>query len=362
MRRLATVYVAVLAVLRLTLASPEGCTEPSPEAMRESADRAAQWLADNQRRDGSFLYQSTTDGRDLGDYNDVRHAGVLLALYRSGATIAADRGLKWAVDRLHPVERGGVALASGRVASTGGDALLASALVERRLRTGDAGYDELLRDVGRFLVGMQRADGGFYVSVDVVSGTLDRTSTSRYYPGEALWALARLETLFPDEPWDEPAKRAATFIATRRDDVEDVVAPPLNDHWAAYGFAEMARWSTLDPDIAHYARLLYGRFAMLIRTESRRDAALIGFIHGPPRRAAALGTWVEGQAALARLATIDARVADLDDRILTSARCGAGVLVERQAKSGAWYDSGQTRMDDEQHAISGLAATADLAA
>ena len=360
MRRLATVYVAVFAILRLTLASPEGCNEPAPNDLRTSARRAATWLADNQRNDGSFLYQSTADGRDLGDYNDVRHAGVLLSLYRVGEIDAADRGLKWATNRLNRVDLGGVALASGRVASTGGDALLAAALAERRLLTGDRSHDDLLRDLGRFLVGMQRDDGGFYVSVDVVTGTLDRTSTSRYYPGEALWALARLEAMFPDEPWDEAAKRAARFIATERDDVEGVVAPPLNDHWAAYGFAEMAEWSRLDADVARYARLLYGRFAMLIRTEARRDAALIRTIHGPARRSAALGTWVEGQAALARLAAIDDRVGDLDDRILASARCGTGVLVARQDADGAWYDSGETRMDDAQHAISGLMATADL--
>jgi hypothetical protein len=359
-KQLAAVYVAVLAVLRLTLASPEGCSEPGAAELRTSAQRAAHWLADNQRPDGSFLYQSRADGTDLGDYNDVRHAGVLLSLYRAGAIEPADRGLRWATDRLTRVDRGGLALASGRVASTGGDALLTTALVERRLRTGDDTHDDVLRDLGRFLVGMQRDDGGFYVSVDVVTGTLDRTSTSRYYPGEALWALARLESIFPDEPWDEPARRAATFIATRRDDVEGVVAPPLNDHWAAYGFAEMAGWSKLDDDVARYARLLYGRFAMLIRTESRRDAALVQLLHGPARRSAALGTWVEGQAALARLAVLDGRVGDLDDRILGSARCGAGILVDRQSRNGAWYDSGETRMDDEQHAISGLMATADL--
>jgi hypothetical protein len=289
----------------------------------------------------------------------VRHAGVLLALYRAGELDAGDRGLSWARARLRPA-RGGLALTSGTVAATGGAALLASALVERRHRTGSTAYDDDLRALGAFLVGMQRSDGGFYVSVDVVSDVLDRTSTSRYYPGEALWAIAQLESLFPSARWERAARRAATFIATRRDEVEGVVAPPLNDHWAAYGFAEMATWSTLDDDVARYARLLYGRFALLIRTESTRDHALVRVVHGPPRRAAALGTWVEGQAALARLARRDERVRDLASRIETSARCGTGVLVHRQDRNGAWYDDGRTRMDDEQHAISGLIGTAEL--
>ncbi|HEX4904104.1 MAG TPA: hypothetical protein VFU93_01540 [Acidimicrobiales bacterium] len=361
MARLAIVYVVVLATLRLTLASPEGCDAPSPDALERTASRAASWLAEHQRTDGSFLYESDRDGEDLGGYNEVRHAGVLLSLYQSGELDAADRGLEWAIDHLEDVEDG-AALALHDRASVGGAALLTAALAERRVQTGEDDHDDLLRDLGSFLVSMQRDDGGFYVSVAPSSGALDRQGTSRYYPGEALWALARLENLFPGEDWDVPARRAAAFIATRRDDVEDVIAPPLNDHWAAYGFAEMATWTTpgVDDDVADYARLLYGRFALLIRTESRRDAALIGMLHGPPRRSSAVGTWVEGQAALARLAALDERVADLEDRIIDSARCGTGVLVDRQEPNGAWYARGATRMDDQQHAISGLLATAVL--
>lgn len=361
MARLAIVYAVVLATLRLTLAAPEGCDAPPSEALARAAARAATWLADNVQPDGSFLYESDREGVDLGGYNEVRHAGVLLSLYQSGELDAADRGLEWALDHLEPIEDG-VALTLNNRASVGGAALLTTALVERRLLTDDDAHDDVLRDLGQFLVSQQRDDGGFYVSINPSTGAVDREGTSRYYPGEALWALARLENLFPDEPWDEPARRAATFIATLRDDVEDVIAPPLNDHWAAYGFAEMATWASpgVDDDVADYARLLYGRFALLIRTESRRDAAPIETLHGPPRRASAVGTWVEGQAALARLAALDDRVADLEDRITDSARCGTGVLVDRQEPNGAWYAGGATRMDDQQHAISGLLATAVL--
>jgi hypothetical protein len=355
--------VVVLAGLRLTLASPEGCPRADVDALRATASRAGAWLATNQRDDGSFLYQARRDGRDLGGYNEVRHAGVLLSLYQVGELDAADRGLEWAEDHLASL-RGGRALALYGRASTGGAALLTAALAERRVQTGDHAHDDLLRDLGTFLVSMQRDDGGFYTSVDTRGGELDRVGTSRYYPGEALWALARLHALFPDDGWDEPARRAATFIATKRDDVERVVSPPLNDHWAAYGFAEMAAWPDarpVDDVVADYGRALYGRFALLIRTEARRDEAIIGAVHGPPRRSSAVGTWVEGQAALGRLAARDDRLADLRDRIDDSAACGAGVLVERQAGDGAWYVHDETRMDDQQHATSGLLGVADAA-
>lgn len=359
--RLAIVYVVVLAALRLTLASPEGCGAPSDDALAATAARAASWLADNQRADGSFLYDSDREGNDLGGYNEVRHAGVMLSLYQSGEVEAGDRGLEWAIDQIEDA-RGGRAIQLANRASVGGSALLTTALVERRAFTRSDEHDDLLRDLGTFLVAMQRDDGGFYTSVNVRTGALDTVGTSRYYPGEALWALARLHALWPDEGWDVPALAAAQFIATKRDEVENVISPPLNDHWAAYGFAEMAAWSQpmVTDEVADYARQLFGRFALLIRTESRRDAAIIGTVHGPPRRSSAVGTWVEGQAALARMARVDDRVADLEDRIVDSVRCGAGVLVDRQEPNGAWYASGATRMDDQQHAISGLLATADL--
>jgi hypothetical protein len=356
--RLAGVYVVVFAVLRLTIASPEGCDEPTAERLRDTAQRAASWLADNQRDDDRFAYTVARDGTDIGGYNEVRHAGVMLSLYQSGELESADRGLVWALDHLEPVEDG-LALTLNQRASVGGAALLTAAMVERRVATGDDAYDAELRGLGRFMVSMQRDDGGFTVSVNPTTGVRDLEGTSRYYPGEALWALARLHTLFPDEGWDEPALLAAQFIATLRDDVENVAAPPLNDHWAAYGFAEMATWTRVTDEVADYARLLYGRFALLIRTESKRDAALLDVVHGPARRAAAVGTWVEGQAALGRLAAIDDRLDDLQDRIETSARCGTGVLVDRQEDDGAWYARGETRMDDQQHAISGLLAVAE---
>ena len=359
MPRLAVAYLAVLAALRFTLASPEGCTEPTADALADAAQRAAVWLAEGQKSDGSYLYVADRSGRDLGGYNEVRHAGVMLSLYQAGELAAADAGLDWAIDHLEPVDDGQALALHGR-ASVGGAALLVAALAERRAQTGDPVHDDRMRDLGRFLVSMQRADGGFVVSLNPATGVRDLEGTSRYYPGEALWALARLEAIFPDEPWDEAVRAAATFIATRRDAVENVIAPPLNDHWAAYGFAEMAAWGDLDDDVARYARLLYGRFALLIRTESKRDAAPVAILHGPERRAAALGTWVEGQAALGRLAALDGRLADLEDRIVTSARCGTGVLVARQEADGAWYAQGETRMDDQQHAISGLLAVAAL--
>jgi hypothetical protein len=224
-----------------------------------------------------------------------------------------------------------------------------------------------MRDLGRFIVALQRRDGGFYIAYDLAAGDVVREGTSPYYPGEATWALARLSNALPRERmWRRAAMRGADFIALHRDAVEDVDFPPLNDHWGAYAFAEMARWPLSDGQ-ADYAELLYGRFHLLLRSQAQRDnGGIYSFTHSLYRRGAAVGTWVEGLGALARLARADDRLADRRGAIDAAATCGAGVLVRRQSHGddprvdGAWYAQGATRVDDQQHPISGLLAVAAL--
>jgi hypothetical protein len=365
-------YVLVLATVHLTVAAPESCRAPSAAEARAAAAAGAGWLVRHQARDGTYTYLVDDEGRDLGGYNVVRHAGVTLALFQAaGATAddalltAADRATTWMLDRLRT--RGdGAALVDGSIAPLGASALMLAALAERRTVTGDTAHDETMAALGRFLVSMQRANGDFFVSADLAAGTVDRERTSPYFAGEALWALARLHRGLPDDAWQRSARRAAHFVAVERDDRDFVPVGPLNDHWGAYAFAEMADWPLAD-DVAAYARRIAARFDLLIRWEAQRDAgAPYSWTHGPVKRAAAVGTWLEGHGALARLASRDARLADLDGAITERAACAAGVLVARQRVTtderlaGAWFAGGESRMDDQQHAISGLLAYADL--
>jgi len=371
LRGLFAAYLVVLSVARVTVAAPERCDVPSADRIRGAAALAAEWVVQNQRADGSFVYEQDSDGTSLGGYNEVRHAGVTTALYqaasRDGALLSdADRALGWMLDRLDGRD-GWETLTVDGWASLGGGALMLTALEERREIEGGDERDETMRTIGRYLMAMQRDDGGFYVGIDVTSGAPDTAGTSPYFPGEAMWALARLEAVFPGEGFGDAARRAALFIAGDRDAAEGVRFPPLNDHWASYGFAEIAKRERLDADVTDYARRVAFRFDLLIRSQAQRDAgALYALTHGPARRSAALGTWVEGQAALARLAGRDDRLAGLRDEIADRAACGAAILVERQnhegpaATRGAWFVDGVTRMDDQQHAISGLLAVAAL--
>jgi small neutral amino acid transporter SnatA (MarC family) len=145
---------------------------------------------------------------------------------------------------------------------------------------------------------------------------------SKYYTGEAYWALARLHRAFPGGRWGETADRIGAYLATSRDEVEDHW-PPVPDHWAAYGQAETVEF----PD--------RGR---------------------PPL--------TEDEADYAR------EQADLEAPIAERAGCIAGLALDEQSDAedaagavrpdrveGAWFIDGVTRMDDQQHALAALLRT-----
>src|SRR4029079_4396335 len=124
------------------LAPPERCPQPTVESLGSSADAAVQWFVDNQRPDGTWLYQydrATGDEVTTEPYNLVRHAGAIMGLYQAatagipGALDSADRGVAWARERLVDHD-GWTALADGTTAPVGGAALLAAGPVERGRR------------------------------------------------------------------------------------------------------------------------------------------------------------------------------------------------------------------------------------
>ena len=224
-----------------------------------------------------------------------------------------------------------------------------------------------MHELGRFLLTMQQSDGSFLLLWDVVSGAPDPTQRSRYATGESFWALTLMRRLFPGEDWERPSRAAADYLSLYRDDVEHQKFPPWADQWAAKGLAEMAGWPLDEANIA-YARSLAERFGFLVRVESQRtDGTISKWFHGRRSRAAGMGTWSEGLDALWRVADADPRLADMKDAIGERAACAAGMLHDRQLTAaeaadtkapsiaeGAWFTEGDTRMDDQQHALVGL--------
>lgn len=381
-RRLATtalVWVVGFAALRLSFLAPESCPPVDPDAAVEAAGAAGEWIAAGQAPNGRYLYEyDRDDDEDLPGYNTVRHAGVTMSLYQLAdaghdeALEPADEGLELLLDGLRPTGDG-----DGEVyvdptlpnAQLGANALMTAALASRRDATGDPRYDDVLRALGHFMVGQMGDDGRMLAFYDPRREAPVPGETSRYATGEAGWALARLHTLFPDEGWDRPARQVADYLALRRDEVEGLDFAPWPDQWAAYLLAELAPHG-LDDHQVRYARALAERFGLLLRSESQKETWPIAFFD-PRARGAGLGVWVEGLGALRRAAEAEPALADLRPAMDQRVACGAGILVERQVSAdaaadyadpplvqGAWFRDGITRMDDQQHALTGLLAAA----
>jgi hypothetical protein len=367
---------AGIVALRAVVVPAEICPAVTAESALTAAQASAAWIAHVQQPDGSYLYEYNEDTNLVSnDYNVVRHAGVTMAMFMDaaqtgdqGALATGDEGLSWMTQNLARYSDW-AALQDPRdnTIELGSSALMLAALAQRRLATQDTSNDALMHELARFMLVMQQPDGSFLLSWLPSTGAPDPTKRSPYATGEAFWALTLMQQAFPNEDWKMPARKVADYVSNDRDRVEQQKYPPWADQWSAYALAQMADWP-LDESNIRYARSLAERFGFLVRVESqRRDNWFSTLLHGPQSRAAGMATWVEALDSLWRLAGKDSRMTDMRPKLAERAACGAGMLVDRQTSAadaaskprpdldvGAWFRDGVTRMDDQQHALSGL--------
>jgi small neutral amino acid transporter SnatA (MarC family) len=371
----------LLAVTFTVGAPPERCPSVTASELRASAESTVDWFVRNQRTDGTWLYLYDADEDAVSpEYNWVRHAGVTMGLYQAaaagvpGALRSADRGAEWALDRL--VERDGwAALAPAGEIPVGASALFAAGLTIRREATGDRRHDEVLRQLGRFLLAQTERSGAVLANYDPIGEAPVPGDYSKYYTGEAYWALARLHRAFPDDGWGEAADRIGAYLAGSRDDVEDHW-PAIPDHWAAYGAAETAEFpergrEPLTEEEVDYARSQAGLFGVAVRWVAARFGPWGGLVRGSDKpRGGGYGVMSEALTGWWLTAQAEPRLADLREPIADRAACVAGLTLEAQSDAGdaaaaarpdrvegGWFLDGETRMDDQQHALAGLLRT-----
>ncbi|HEX7097508.1 MAG TPA: hypothetical protein VF183_16610 [Acidimicrobiales bacterium] len=369
-------WVVAAVVVRAVLLQPEQCGDPTVDALRRSADETVAWAVRTQQPDGRWIYRYDADAdRDLGVYEWVRHAGLMMSLYQAltagyeEAGHAADRGLD-AIERSFVRHDGWVAVGGttrNSPLATGATALLLAGLVERREATGEPVHDQLMAGLARFLSQQVEPSGAVAAYWDPVTEAPVPRTYSPFFTGEAFWALARMHTAFPDAGWDEPARRIARYLATERDDAEDRF-PDIPDHWASYGFAEMTQWpgeeggAALDDDMRAYTRHLAHLESMQIRWDSTRTNSWWSRLtRGAQAVGAGSGTIGEALTMLWR--TPELRIDSVHER----ATCAVAVIVDRQIDAteatrypnpdmvrGTWLTGGVTQIDDQQHSLSAV--------
>jgi len=363
------------------VAPPERCPPVGAGELRRSAQSAVDWFVRNQHADGTWLYLYDADDDSAPpEYNLVRHAGAAMGLYQAAAAglpralRSADRGSSWALHRL--LERNGWAAFGlpGQI-DTGATALLAAGLAIRRETTGEERYDRVLRRLGRFLLAQTEPSGAVLAYYDSARGAPVAGEYSKYFTGEAYWAFALLHREFPGERWGAAADRVGAYLATKRDEAEDHW-PPIPDHWAAYGLSETVKLPErgrppLTGDELAYARRQAELFGFSVRWISERFGpwgALARSGHVP--RGGGYGVIDEALTGLWLTAREEPRLADLREPIAARATCIAGLAVRAQSGrddaarytrpdrvEGAWFRDGETRMDDQQHALDGILRT-----
>ena len=368
------------------VAPPERCPSVGAGELRRSAQAAVDWFVVNQNTDGTWLYLYDREHDTVApEYDMVRHTGAVMGLYRAAldglprALPSADRGATWALDRLREHDGWAAVEYQGEV-ETGATALLVAGLVLRREKTGDTRHDAVLRRLGRFLVAQTERSGAVRAYYDPGTESPVPGKYSPFFTGETWWALASLHRAFPQEGWGEPANRIGAYIATSRDDAEDHW-PPLADHWAGYGLAETVEFPErgrppLTANEASYARRQAGLFGGQVRWSAVRFDPWGALVRpGGVLRGGGYGVISEGLNGLWRASRADPRLADLREPIAERARCIAGLAIRAQSGPddaegarhpqrivGAWFRDGETRMDDQQHALAGLLRTIPIVA
>ncbi len=78
------IWGIVAGALRVSVAAPEACGDLPSHELRAAAGAAIGWVQRAQLDGGRYVYLYDAESDDLArDYNDVRHAGVTMALYQS---------------------------------------------------------------------------------------------------------------------------------------------------------------------------------------------------------------------------------------------------------------------------------------
>ncbi|MFV1989747.1 MAG: hypothetical protein ACC652_03270, partial [Acidimicrobiales bacterium] len=224
----------------------------------------------------------------------------------------------------------------------------------------DRSYDELIVDLGRFVVAQQEPTGALLAFWDPQTQSPVPGRYGQFATGEAFWALVRLDMTFPDSGFAASKWLSADYIATSRDKAEGYQWRQP-DHWAAYAFADLSRDEVLSESHIAYLRSQAGDFGLMTRYESQRtNADWNQLVRGHQALGAGVGAMGEGLHGLLRVSQRDARMADLVKPLQRHLACTTDLLVNRQSRSldpaarGAWFSDAVTQVDDQQHTMSAL--------
>ena len=233
-------------------ASQAGVSQKKLVSVIEDANAYMHKMLDNK---GKFTYRHNLnpDVRVPPKYNMLRHAGSIysMVMYEQALgdgssipqIIQASNYLKktslkpvgnkgmlgiWSYDRItgsrdpDQVKLGGAGLS------------LVALLSTEQLAKGTSSLNEL-RQLGEFILYMQKRDGSFYSKYIPTKGGRDASWISLYYPGEAALGLVMLYEFDSNPKWLMGAAKALAYLSSIRIGKKRVEA----DHWALLASARL---------------------------------------------------------------------------------------------------------------------------
>jgi hypothetical protein len=193
---------------------------------------------------------------------------------------------------------------------------------------------DYLRQMGNFLLYMQKKDGSFYSKYYPHHGGKSDKWTSLYYPGEAALGLVMLYEKDPDPIWLQAAANAIAYLARLRAVKSEVPA----DHWALLATAKFL-------PLYHRSRQPVSKAAILkhavqisekiLSTKSPNPEASLQYgCFTDDGRTTPTAIRLEGL--LAALTFLPDEHINLKKQIIVSAEEGIGFLLRSQLTSGEY--------------------------
>lgn len=348
------------------------------QQLRQSAVLAGRYLTRAVQSDGRFVYLYDPQRNEtLEGYNMLRHAGAVYAMMSLyGEThdpqllAAAEHALQYLLDRVYDLPLGGrersmAWLADGDHVKVGGAALAILAICEYTDATGDRSHAPQAVKLANWLCSLLQRDGSFRYQVMALKTGRPTDMVSEYYPGQAVYALARLHRVEADPMWVTAAATITDHVIHVRD-AEATELTQVQDHWLLYGLNELHRINPKQDYLDHTQRIC--RAIISSQLMDVTDSTWVGGFDRPPR-STPTACRTEGLSAAYRLLR-DHRHRDLPPAIRACLNRAVRFQLRTQYNSkraaacpdpdrtlggfAADLDNGVIQVDCVQHNLSGI--------
>jgi len=258
---------------------------------------------------GLFLYEVDAVTNDVSDnYNILRHAGTsysMMELFevtqRPTLLEATQRALSYLEQQAIPCPDfpDVLCLEEANEIKLGGNGLAILAFAKHAIVTGDQRYLDTAVGLAAWILKTQSFAGEFTKHKMFANNAELDDFISDYYPGEALFALARLSAVTGDRRFIDAAHRGADWLINVRDAGKE--SADLNsDHWFLYALNELHADQALEQYVVH-TRKITDRIVNEQHWGLRGSKKDWNGGYGDPPRSTPAATRSEGLAAAVRL-------------------------------------------------------------